>query len=114
MRVTPPQGGSAQGAAAPSQGPGPSAGGQPQQASPEAAIKMIQTGFEQLAKMIQSAQGQVDPQDVKLFQAAVQATGNFIDSMTGPEQGAKPVNQPPSQPMPANANAQAQPAPQMT
>jgi len=76
----------------------------------EQAIKMIQEGFMQLQKMMQAAQGQLDPQDIKLFQAAVQATDNFIQAITG---GGEPAPQKsPGGPMPANANAGAKPMPQ--
>lgn len=109
MQVTPPQG-------APQGAPQAAPGGQQKQGSAEQAIQMIQMGFKQLGQMIQSAGPKVDPQDIKLFQAALQATDNFIQSIMGApqeEQGEAPPGKPaPSQPMPANANAGARPAPQ--
>lgn len=79
---------------------------QPQQGgSAEDAIGMIQKGFEALGKMIQGAGQQVDPQDVKLFQQAVQCTDNFIQSITGPAQGEQAGKPTPSGPIPQNAKA---------
>lgn len=111
MRVTP----GAQ--AAPQSGPPPGAppqGGQ-QGPSPEQAIQMIQLGFQSLAKMIQAAGQNLPPDDIKLFQAAAQATDALIQSLTGPAQGQEGPQQPPgrpapSEPMAANANAGSRPA----
>src|SRR5476651_2374883 len=85
----------------PPSGAGPQgAPGGPQQGQPaggaEQAVHMIQQGFQVLGKMIQ-AQGQsLPPEDVKLFQGAVQATDAFIQAMSGPQQGQQP--QAPSRP----------------
>jgi hypothetical protein len=86
------------------------------QAGPaEQAIKMIQTGFQQMAKMLQAAGDKLDPQDIELFQAAVKATDDFLQALMGDlqQQGpAAPQRPAPGGPMPANANAKAAPSPQ--
>lgn len=111
MRVTPQD----QGEGQPQDGGAPQEPGQPgKKGSAQQAIEMITQGFDQLGQMLQAAKGQLDPQDIKLFQAAQQATNNFIQALMSPAQGqGQPQGkQQPSQPMPANANAGAQPAPQ--
>jgi len=90
--------------------PGAAQAGQPQ-VNPEGAIKMIQTGFMELGKMIQAAGNQLDPQDIKLFQGAVQSTDNFIQAITGPAEPPQQQRKAPSQPLPANASVGAQPSP---
>jgi hypothetical protein len=62
---------------------------------------MIQTGFAQLGALIQKAQGNLDPSDVKLFQQAAQATDNMIQSLVGPPQPGPRLKQ--SGPIPQNA-----------
>lgn len=106
MQVTPPSQ-----APKPAQGAPQVPGGQPKPGGAEQAIQMIQAGFKQLAQMIQAAQGKIDPNDVKLFQAALQATDNFIQAiMNEPDQGQAEPAKSPGGPMPANANAQARPS----
>jgi hypothetical protein len=100
-QVSPPQGGQPQGA--------PQGGQQDGGGPAVAAIKEIQAGFQALGQLLQQSQGQVDPQDMKLFQAAVQATDNFIQSLSGPAQPSQPKPQQ-SGPQDANANQGAQPA----
>ena len=88
-------------------------GGPPGGQSPAAqAVKMIQDGFTLLGKLIKSAQGQLPPEDLKLFQTAAQATQQLIESLTGPaqgQQGAPPARPSPGGPMPANASQNSQP-----
>ena len=94
---------------------------QPQQqqqgpANPEAAIQQIQQGFMSLGKLIQANANQLDPQDIKLFQGAVQAADNLFQALSGPADGAQgkaPAPRSSGGPMPMEANAQARP-PSMT
>ncbi len=92
--------------------------GQPQQGeeqggNPQEAIQDIQEGFMQLGKLLQANQQSVDPQDMKLFESAVQATDAFIQSISGPAQPEAPSRAPQSGPMPPNANKGAKPSPNM-
>lgn len=84
------------------------------------SVKMIQQGFKQLGDIIQKSAGSLPPEDMKLFQSAVQATDALIQSLSGPagQQGQNPPAKAPggppqsNSPMPMNANAGAKPAPQ--
>ncbi len=62
--------------------------------------------------MLQQAGAQLPPEDIKLFQAAMQATDNFIQAISSPPQGGQPQSPQGqasgrAQPMPANANPRA-------
>jgi hypothetical protein len=76
-----------------------------------AAIQSIQDGFKKLSEMMQGAQGAVSPEDMQLFQSAVQATDAFVQSISGPAQEAPAPQGPPPAggPMAAHANANAKP-----
>lgn len=93
-------------------GPPPGPGGQG--ASPAAqAIQMIEKGYATMAQMIKAAGPQVNPEDIKLFQMALQATQAFIQGITAPAQPQPPPGQgrpQPGGPMPMNANKNATPA----
>lgn len=93
--------------------------GQPQQQGPDPQqiIQMIQKGFEELGKLLQSAGPNLPPEDMQLFEAAAQATDALIQSLMGPAQGSEGQGGPqqkapsgPGGPMPSNANAGAQQA----
>lgn len=108
MQVTPPN--EAQQDSAPSE-----PGAKPQEGGAQQAIEQIQTGYKALGEMIKAAGGQLDPQDIKLFQNAVQSADDFFQAMASPaqeQQQAPAPKQAPSQPMPDMANKGAQPAPQ--
>lgn len=98
----------------PNGAPSPANGGSPpaqaQGPSPEQAIQSIQQGFMALGKLIQQAGQNLPSEDLKLFQAAVQATDTMIQSLTGPEpSSAAPTPRQAGGPMAANANAGAKP-----
>lgn len=77
----------------------------------EQAIQMIQQGYTILGKLMQSAGQNLPPDDMKLFQAAAQATDALLQSLTGPAQGQGGPQQPQqSGPMAANDNGRSQPA----
>lgn len=91
--------------------------GQDQGEGPAAqSVKMIQQGFQALGKLIEQSGGKLPPEDLKLFQNAVQATDALVQSLMGPsggEQGVPPKPPGgPQGPMPQNANAGARPMPQ--
>ena len=89
-------------------------GGQDQGAGQVAqkAVGMIQQGFQVLGKLMQAAGPQLDPQDLKLYHSALQATDLLLQSLTSPVDEAPAAKPQPGGPMPAMANAQARPMPQ--
>lgn len=104
MRVSP----STQSAPPSPQGPAPqqAQGGAPGQGQSPAiqAIQMIMQGYKVLGQMIQQAGQGLPPQDVKLFQTALQSTEAFIQALTSPaQQQQQQPPQRPSGPMPMNA-----------
>lgn len=111
MRVTPPQ--QAPGAQQQEQGPS-NPGGPAKPGGAQQAIQQIQSGYGALGKMIEAAGGQLDPQDVKLFQTAVQSANDFFQALSAPaqQQQQAPDKAQPSQPMPDMANKGASPSPQ--
>lgn len=87
-------------------------GGQPPQGQNQAMqfIQMIQKGYQGLGQMIQAAGQNLPPEDIQMFQSAVKAADDLIQSLTGSGGQEKTTSPKPGGPMSANQSRGSRPS----